>query len=165
MHYTLITKELINKLNAPKDLRFRQWNESLDKQINTHKLLGGNVLRIDSDAVALIDSNSIDIISKRKFMLDNNPEIYLMGETLFKSIDISEIELATDIDYSNLFYECKASKIYIGNIKNNHGTFYGTFKRCCAEIFGLETLDFSTVHNTCVMFISWQSNKKFSNRG
>lgn len=161
MPYTLITKELINKLNAPKDLRFRHWNETLDKQINTHKLLGGSISYIDDCTVALIDNTSICVISKNQFLIDNNQESYLMNET-FKSIDISEIEIKPNS--TNLFYRCKASKIYINNIKTGSDILYSMFKDCKAEIFGLDTIDFSALRSTKEMFMFTEllGNKEYT---
>lgn len=77
----------------------------------------------------------------------------LFEETIFSTIDLSQLNTSNVIDMCDMFYDCKATRIILDNLDTSQVRYMkGMFKECNVIELDLSNLDTSKVQNMKEMF-------------
>lgn len=147
-----INKKIISKIeNRIKSLYFKS-NVGIKQLRQKAYVIGAKFEQLEKDIYLLETKDSIGIISNKQIALSKNSAA-LFFDTIFSSIDISDVDVSNTTDKGYMFKFCKAKEINFGNIDTSRViNMTSMFEYCRAKKINFGRIDTSRVTNMADMF-------------
>lgn len=148
MSETYLIKNHIVNINSTNHLKIKSNVKDLKTYIDKIRILGGKVIQLDKNIIAVELRDITTIVSEKQIYLGKFTD-NIFDEALFKSIDLSEVNTSKSEDMFGLFMGARAKEIKGLDLIDTSRVM---FMHCMFYRVNLKTLDLSKFNTSNLRF-------------